>query len=71
MTKEEVTLVAAPTPQSLELKQEIEKTGLSVNLVFSDRQVGLPYVESRLATIRGYENIRRFFFAKVDSPKFA
>ncbi|HEU0075252.1 MAG TPA: hypothetical protein VFS30_14705 [Dehalococcoidia bacterium] len=58
MAKDEVTLFAELSPRSLELKREIQKTGLSVHLVFS---AGVPYVESRLATIRGYDNIRRFF----------
>lgn len=61
MDKDEITLFAEPTPESLTLRQEIARTGVNVHLVFCDSHQGGPYVESRLATIRGYQNIRRFF----------
>lgn len=65
MKQNEVTLFAEPTPESLNLRKEIEKTGISVHLVFCDRRPGIPYIESTLATIRGYENIRRFFVSEA------
>jgi hypothetical protein len=61
MANDEVTLFAEASPKSLELRREIEKTGVAVHLVYCDHRPGVPYVESRLATIRGFENIRRFF----------
>jgi hypothetical protein len=61
MRKEQIVLFAEPSERSIELRKEIEKLGLAVSLVFCASGPGVPYVESPLTTIRGYENIRRFF----------
>lgn len=58
MAQDEVTLFAEPSAEALQLRQEIEEAGTAVFLVLWS---GTPFVESRLATIRGYENIRRYF----------
>jgi len=64
MSQDTITLFAEPTERSIELRREIEKFGRIVNLVFCADSPGLPYVQSRLTTIRGYENIRRFFASR-------
>lgn len=61
MSKHEVTLFAEPTSDSLELQRELERGGLAVRIVYCNPRPGVPYVESTLATIHGYQNIRRFF----------
>ena len=58
MARDEVTLFAEPSAESRRLRQEIEETGIAVHLVFWS---GHPFVESRLATIRGFDNIRSFY----------
>ena len=65
MHKDEITLFAEPSSTAIELRQEIERLGVPVKLVFCQSGPGVPYVESRLATIRGYENIRRFFASQT------
>ena len=64
VTQQEVTLFAEPSLEALRLQREIAETGVVVHLVFWP---GVPFVESRLATIRGLENIRSFF-AHTSAP---
>lgn len=58
MSKDEVTLFVEPSQEALQLREEIAKTGVAVHIVYSS---GIPYIESPLATIRGYGNIRNYF----------